>query len=103
MVPMQLLHCTLMHELTHMVTGIQGVKTANTNDDWIVEGLAEFYSFELIYRAGGMTSKRRSAIISKLEKWGKNVKILRKKKSTGANTARAVKQYYYFDAERSCE
>lgn len=80
----------LLHELTHMITRIHGVKTAQTNDDWIAEGLAEFYSFELLYRAGGMSKERRKNIIKKLSKWGKNVKHLRSQQSTGAFTARAV-------------
>lgn len=80
----------LLHELTHMVTRISGVQTASTNDDWIAEGLAEFYSFELLYRADGMTKTRRGKILKKLNKWGAEVKHLRKSKSTGPVTAKAV-------------
>lgn len=80
----------LLHELTHMITRISGVQTETANDDWIAEGLAEFYSFELLYRANGMTKARRSAIIKSLSKWGADVKHLRKSKSTGPVTARAV-------------
>lgn len=80
----------LLHELTHMMTRIYGAKTAESNDDWIAEGLAEFYSFELIYRAGGMSKERRKNIIKKLAKWGKDVKHLRRQPSTGAFTAQAV-------------
>lgn len=80
----------LLHELTHMVTRISGVEMDDTDDDWIAEGLAEFYSFELIFRVGGMTDERRESIIDGLADWGKDVKHLRKGKSTGAKTARAV-------------
>jgi len=80
----------LLHELTHMVTRISGVSTTKTNDDWIAEGLAEFYSFELLYRADGMTKARRNKIIKNLAKWGAEVKHLRASKSTGPVTARAV-------------
>ena len=80
----------LLHELTHMVTRIRGVVTETANDDWIAEGIAEFYSFELLYRAKGMTKSRRTNIIDGLAKWGENVAHLRKSKSTGAITARAV-------------
>lgn len=80
----------LLHELTHMVTRISGKITDTTNDDWIAEGLAEFYSFELLYRADGMTKSRRAKIIRNLSKWGGDVKHLRKSKSTGPVTARAV-------------
>lgn len=80
----------LLHELTHMVTRISGATTSKTNDDWIAEGLAEFYSFELLYRAHGMTKSRRNTIIKNLANWGADVKHLRKSKSTGPVTARAV-------------
>jgi predicted metalloprotease with PDZ domain len=73
-----------------MVTRISGVKTATTNDDWIAEGLAEFYSFELLYRADGMTRSRRKAIIKDLKEWSAEVRHLRNGKSTGPITARAV-------------
>ena len=80
----------LLHELTHMVTRISGTKEGQFNDDWIAEGLAEFYSFELLYRAGGMTRERREHIVSRLGNWGKNVTSLRKSNSSGKITARAV-------------
>lgn len=80
----------IIHELIHMVTRISGIKTATTNDDWIAEGIAEFYSFELLYRAEGITKARRNNIIKSLAQWGKDVKHLRKSQSTGAVTARAV-------------
>lgn len=80
----------LLHELTHMITRISGVETETTNDDWIAEGLAEFYSFELLYRADGMTKSRRGKILKSLKKWGAEVTHLRKSKSTGPVTARAV-------------
>ncbi len=80
----------LIHELTHMVTRIRGAKGDGANDDWIAEGLAEFYSFELLYRAGGMTKSRRKSILTKLSKWGKEVSSLREGDSKGPVTARAV-------------
>lgn len=80
----------LLHELTHMVTRISGATTEKFNDDWIAEGIAEFYSIELLYRANGMTKARRTKIIKGLSVWGADVKHLRKSKSTGPVTARAV-------------
>lgn len=80
----------LMHELTHMITRIRGAKTDAGNDDWIAEGLAEFYSFELLYRSGGITDERRAKIIANQKRWGRKVTHLRKRNSTGRITARAV-------------
>lgn len=89
----------LLHELTHMVTRISGKTSETSNDDWIAEGLAEFYSFELLYRADGMTKARRAKILGGLAKWGSEVKHLRKSKSTGAITARAVVMFDELDKE----
>jgi predicted metalloprotease with PDZ domain len=80
----------LVHELVHMMTRIQGIETDKTNDDWIAEGLAEFYSFELLYRAHGINKSRRKNIIESLSTWGAEIKHLRKGPSTGPVTARAV-------------
>jgi hypothetical protein len=81
---------SLLHELTHMVTRISGVVTTTTNDDWIAEGLAEYYSFELLYRAHGISKARRQRIIEDQAKWGEDVEHLRRSNSTGPVTARAV-------------
>ena len=89
----------LFHELTHMITRISGVVTEKTNDDWIAEGLAEYYSFELLYKAGGISKARKAKILKKLADWGKDVKHLRKSKSTGPVTARAVVLLAELDAE----
>jgi len=77
---------TLLHELFHSLTRIRGEKM----DDWIAEGLAEYYSIALLYRAGGVTQERRDYTFRSLEKRAKNVKTLRKRNSTGATTAKAV-------------
>ena len=38
----------LLHEVMHAMLGIH----ATSGDDWIVEGLAEFYSLELLRLSG---------------------------------------------------
>jgi hypothetical protein len=80
----------LIHELVHMVTRITAVKEKNSSDDWITEGIAEFYSIELLYRANGMPKERRAQIMAKLRKKGADVKDLRQPRSYSAITARAV-------------
>lgn len=76
----------LLHELVHSITRIRGAK----NDDWIAEGLAEYYSVELIYRSGGITPERYQRIREWLERWSAEVKQLRVARSSGKITAAAV-------------
>ena len=85
----------LMHELTHMLTRISGKK----RDDWIAEGIAEFYAIEFISRSGGMTAERKQRVLERLGEWGREVDSLRKPHSTGATTARAVLLFYDLDRE----
>lgn len=86
---------SLVHELVHSFSRIRG----GDEDDWIAEGIAEFYSFELFYRAGGITQERREKIITSLTDWGEKVKTLRKKSSTGPTTARATVLFNQLDKE----
>lgn len=86
---------TLIHELVHVLSGIRGVD----GEDWIAEGLAEYYSVELIYRAGGFTEARREKIFADLAAWGKDVKALRQPRSSGPVTARAAVFFDELDRE----
>lgn len=86
---------SLAHEVIHVVTRLR----ASGNDDWIVEGLAEFYSFELLYRAGGITANRRTRVLDGLADWGKAVTTLRTASSNGTTTARAAVLFAELDQE----
>lgn len=77
---------SLLHELTHVITRVRG----QSKDDWIAEGLAEFYAIELMHRAGAMSPARYAKVRAWLARWGRGVKSLRVAKSTGPVTARAV-------------
>jgi predicted metalloprotease with PDZ domain len=82
-----------------MVTRISGVLEDDSSDDWIAEGLAEWYSVELMFRAGAMNRERRQQIMSRLSKRGEDVTFLRQARSTGAVTARAVVLFDELDQE----
>ena len=86
---------TLFHELSHVVTRISG----EDRSDWIAEGLAEFYSVELVWRAGGMSDARRERVYDNLRDWGRTVKTLRTDRSSAETTARAVVLLHELDAE----
>lgn len=86
---------TLLHELFHSVTRIRGKK----NDDWIAEGLAEYYSVMLLYRAGGMAEERLQLAFNDLAARAKKAKTLRKRHSSGATTAKAALVFRDLDKE----
>ena len=86
---------TLAHELFHMLTGIRG----EYGDDWIAEGLAEFYSIELIYRAGASDDARKQKTFNTLENWAKEVSTLKEAQSSGKTTAAAVTLLYKLNLE----
>ncbi|SHE54284.1 hypothetical protein SAMN04487965_0117 [Microbulbifer donghaiensis] len=77
---------SMIHELVHVATGIRGDKQS----DWIVEGLAEFYSLEILRRSGGISQRRYEEAMDKLADWGKEAPSLLVKRSSGPVTARAV-------------
>ena len=58
---------TLLHELVHVATGLRGAE----GGDWVVEGLAEYYSLKLMWRSGTITDQRYETAFEKLAEWGK--------------------------------
>ncbi|MDR2212888.1 MAG: hypothetical protein LBE21_04605 [Pseudomonadales bacterium] len=85
----------LFHELVHVITRISG----ENNDDWITEGIAEYYGIELLYRAGGITQDRKTEILAGLAAWGREAPALRTRQSSGAVTARATALFAELDEE----
>jgi predicted metalloprotease with PDZ domain len=86
---------SLLHELVHIALGIR----ADGESDWIVEGLAEFYSLETLRRSGGISEHRYKQAIAGLEKWARRSATVFAKSSTGPTTARAVVTLRAVDAE----
>lgn len=79
---------TLLHELFHVVTRLRGRK----GGDWIVEGLAEYYSLKLMWRSGTLSKRRYDAAFAQLEDWGGELTLedLATDRARGPVTARAV-------------
>ncbi len=77
---------TLIHELVHVAMRANGGPKA----DWIVEGLAEYYSLEVLRRSGTISESRFEISHEKLAEWGKDVERLDVARSHGPITARAV-------------
>jgi hypothetical protein len=76
----------LVHELVHVATRITGEK----GGDWIVEGIAEYYSLKLMWRSGTLTDERYKQAFRKLEQWAKQAGPLDVDVASGPVTARAV-------------
>ena len=86
---------TLLHELAHIALGIRG----DEESDWIVEGLAEYYSLETLRRSGGISEQRYKQALKHLSQWARRSPTLFASDSNGATTARAVLALRASDAE----
>jgi hypothetical protein len=86
---------TLVHELFHVVTRIRGAK----DDDWIAEGLAEYYAVELLRRAGGVSDVRHAQIREWFEDFGKDVRSLKGPRARGERMSRAAILFWDLDQE----
>jgi predicted metalloprotease with PDZ domain len=86
---------SLAHELMHVATRIR----ARKQDDWITEGLAEFYSIELMYRAGAISDTRYQKTREWLAHFGRKVTTLRTSRAQGPVMARAALLFQDLDRE----
>ncbi len=86
---------TLLHELVHVFTRISGQR----GHQYISEGLAEFYSIELLHRTGGTTEARYQRTRDQLRRWSRDIKRLTVARSHGPVTARAVLLFMELDQE----
>jgi hypothetical protein len=77
---------TLLHELVHVAQGFR----ATEDEDWIVEGIAEYYTLEIMRRSGTISENRYERGMEKLAQWGSKATGLTSQRSTGARTARAA-------------
>ncbi len=86
---------TLLHELVHVAQGIRAVAGA----DWIVEGMAEFYSLEIMRRAGTLSQRRFDRAMSALTRWADDAEPGPVDRSRGPVTARGARIMYELDKE----
>jgi len=86
---------TLLHELVHLA----GMHSSTEGADWIVEGVAEYYSLLILKRSGGLSVKRFDATIDKLRVWVIKDKGVLADPSKGVDTAAAVLTLHALAAE----
>ena len=77
---------SLLHEVMHTALGIR----PRPGHDWIVEGLAEYYSIELLRRGKAITARRAAKAFERQATWADQADTLCGEHSTGASTALAV-------------
>jgi len=85
---------TMLHELVHVAMGAAG----SGNDDWLVEGIAEYYSIKILRATGTLNHRRGTLTLAELQKWGDPVENLFVSQSSGPVTARAATLLAKLDA-----
>jgi hypothetical protein len=85
----------LLHELMHATLGI----SPGPGGDWIVEGLAESYSLELLVRSRTLSKKRYQKVLAQLAARGREASRLEVERASGTVTARAVTVLHALDRE----
>ncbi len=85
----------LLHEVMHTALRVR----ARAGYDWIAEGLAEYYSIELLRRGKAITDKRAASSFARQENWGAEADALCAPDSTAAATALAVTVLRRLDGE----
>jgi hypothetical protein len=76
----------LVHEVVHTLMRAR----AGSSDDWIVEGLAEFYSLQELVRSLTLSQRRYEKARALQRKRARRVKSVRGDTASGAVTAKAV-------------
>lgn len=85
---------TLLHELVH----VAGIVRPGPGAGWIVEGLADYYSLEVLYRAGVIGERRHRLSLDTLARRAEGVRRLDTRDAGGAVTARGVIELARIDA-----
>lgn len=88
---------SLLHEVMHTALGLR----PQSGSDWIVEGLAEYYSIELLRRGRAITARRADTAFERQAEWARDAERLCGPTSTGASTALAVTLLRELDQEIS--
>ena len=85
----------LLHEVMHVALGLRAVR----GYDWIVEGLAEYYSIELLRRGRAISEQRAESALAWQAEWSERADVLCDDISSGAETALAVTVFAALDSE----
>ena len=84
----------VLHELMHTLFA----RGAGASEDWLVEGLAEYYALAVLRRSKTVSKARHEKTLAGLAERGAGVRSIRVARSTGEVTARAVTLLAELDA-----
>jgi len=76
----------LVHEIVHT---LMGARSAG-DDDWIVEGMAEYYSLQALVRSRTISQRRYERAMALMRKRARRVDSVRTENASGDVTAKAV-------------
>lgn len=76
----------VLHELLHTMMAAR----AGSDGDWVVEGLAELYSIEVLHRSRGISKRRYERAFERARRRAEGVSSLRVGRADGRVTAKAV-------------
>jgi hypothetical protein len=86
----------LLHEVVHAWMGAR----SGPGGDWIVEGLAEFYSLEALVRSRTLSKRRHERALARIAEKGRDVRsVVAEERATGPVAARAVTLLRELDGE----
>ena len=88
---------SLLHEVMHTTMPVD----SRDGHDWITEGLAEYYSIELLRRGRAITEERAVFAFERQASWSQEADTLCAASSTGPTTALAVTLFRQLNSEIS--
>ena len=86
---------SLLHEVMHTALSVR----ADRGYDWIVEGLAEYYSIELLRRGRAISRRRAERAFAQQAEWASDAETLCGGISSGPTTALAVSIFQELDRQ----
>ena len=85
----------LLHELFHVASGLH----SKVGADWIIEGLAEYYSLTLLLRSDGISKVRYDKSFERLAQWSADTPCIATDRSKGKQTAHGALVMRALDVE----
>ncbi len=86
---------TVIHELVHVYSR----QSASGNDNWIIEGIADFYAVEIMRRTGTITAARFERAVTSMAQRAQRIDTLKARGVNHDQRAAAARLMYEIDQE----